>query len=209
MITPQVHVADINRALAFNGQGTHLAGRARVAQVLFSYWASYSEIIDRRTRAADNPDLLAPSSSNHDQGRSSRSQTPPFPDKPIQLAEEASSLTSSDYSPSPPQEMNQPINLSNLLTNPGAGRGRDTARGRRDAQGHGRQAFIQSDAPPGFSPSEVAESHHDKRQRIESSTTGTIPPEGTLTTRRTTASNEDVAEEEDSLDRELNAHVSE
>lgn len=33
-IAPQVHITDINRALAFNEQGTHLAGRARVAQVL-------------------------------------------------------------------------------------------------------------------------------------------------------------------------------
>lgn len=49
IITPQVHVTDINQALAFNGQGTHLVGQARAAQVLHSYRASYGGFIDRRT----------------------------------------------------------------------------------------------------------------------------------------------------------------
>ncbi|KAF7141956.1 hypothetical protein RHSIM_Rhsim06G0088600 [Rhododendron simsii] len=106
-ITPQVHITDINRALAFNEQGTHLAGRARVAQ--------------------EGPVDLAP----------------PIPDVPIRLTEEASTSSSSGYSPSPPvpeQEMNQPINLSNLLTLPGHGRGHGFVRGHEESQGHGRRA---------------------------------------------------------------------
>ncbi|KAI8550680.1 hypothetical protein RHMOL_Rhmol06G0126700 [Rhododendron molle] len=60
IITPQVHITDINRALAFNGQGTCLAGRARAAQILLSYRASYGGFIDWRIRAADNPVIPNP-----------------------------------------------------------------------------------------------------------------------------------------------------
>lgn len=84
--------------------------------------------------------------------------------------------------------MNQLINLSNLLTLPRHGRGHGTTRGHVDSQGYDCRAFVPSDAPPGFSPSEVAESHCDKRQHIESSLAGTTPPEGRLTTCRSTAS---------------------
>lgn len=61
--------------------------------------------------------------------------------------------------------MNQSINLSSLLTIPGTGRGRGIARGHKNSQGqgHSRRAFAQTDAPPGFSPNEVAEAHRDKR----------------------------------------------
>lgn len=134
-------------------------------------------------------EVSSPLSSNPDQGRSSRSRTPPIPDEPILIAEETSTMSSSGYSPSPPpQEMNQPINLSNLLTLPGHGRGRGTARGQGESQGHGRRAFVQIDAPPSFSSSEVAEDHRDKRQCLNSSSTRIAPLEGTFTTRRSTAS---------------------
>lgn len=84
--------------------------------------------------------------------------------------------------------MNQPINLSSLLTILGAGRGHGTAQGHGDAQGHGRRALVQSDAPSGFSPNEVTEGHRDKRQRLNSPLTRTTLPKGNLTTRRSTAS---------------------
>lgn len=62
--TPAVHVADINRVLAFNGQGTHLSGRARADQMFLSYRASYCGFIDRCTRAADDQGLVAASASD-------------------------------------------------------------------------------------------------------------------------------------------------
>ncbi|KAF7151965.1 hypothetical protein RHSIM_Rhsim02G0155300 [Rhododendron simsii] len=78
IITPQVHIADIRRVLAFNGEGTYLAGRARVAQVLLSYRASYSGFIDWRTHAADNPIVASSSTSHPEQGEERRSRMPPF-----------------------------------------------------------------------------------------------------------------------------------
>lgn len=122
---PLVHVADINHVLSFNGQGTYLAGRARAAQVLLRYRASYSGFIDRRTRATDVQAQTAPLNSSPVRTRSSRSHTPPIPDKPIRLAEERSTSSLRGYSPSPPfinQEMSQPIDLSSLLNLPGRGR---------------------------------------------------------------------------------------
>ncbi|KAF7129126.1 hypothetical protein RHSIM_Rhsim10G0114300 [Rhododendron simsii] len=151
IITPQVHVKDINRALAFNEQGTHLKCRARTAQVLLSYRASYGEFIDHCTCAADNLELLAPSSSTPVQGKSSRSYTPPLPDEPIRLAKEAFTLSL------------------------------------RGSRGIGRRASIQSDAPPGFSPEEVTDGHHDKRQRFDPTSTGIDLPKGSLTPRRSSA----------------------
>ncbi|KAF7139792.1 hypothetical protein RHSIM_Rhsim06G0114700 [Rhododendron simsii] len=65
--------------------------------------------------------------------------------------------------------MNQPINLSSLLSRPGHGRGRGATRGqgsdqgRKGSQGHGLRAAAHSDAPPGFSPEEIPTGHPDKR----------------------------------------------
>lgn len=84
--------------------------------------------------------------------------------------------------------MNQPINLSNLLTLLGYDRGRGTACGHDGPQGHGCQATVHSDTPPGFAPNEAAEGHRDKRQRLDSISTGATPLEGNLTTHRTTTS---------------------
>lgn len=159
--------------------------------MLLSYKASYGGFIDRRTRAADNPELLTPSSSNPVQGKSSRSRTPSIPEEPIRLADEVSTSSSRGYSPSPPspgQEMNQPINLSNLLTLPRRGQGRGTIRGHEDSQGHGRWADVHSNIPPGLSPDEVAEGHRDKRQRLDATSMGAVVPEGNLTTRRSSTS---------------------
>lgn len=159
--------------------------------MLLSFRASYSGFIDRRTRAADNQELLAHSSSNPVQGRSSRSRTPPLPDEPTRLAEEASTSSSRGYSPLPllpRQEMNQPINLSSLLTPPGHGRGRGSARGHEGSQELGLRAIVHSDVPLGFSPEEVAEGHRDKCQRLDSTFAGTDLPEGNLTTHRSSTS---------------------
>lgn len=84
--------------------------------------------------------------------------------------------------------MNKPINLSNLLTLPRHGHGRGTVCGHKGSHGHGRRAIVHSDAPPGFSPNEVAEGHRDKRPSLDSTSSGATPPEGNLTTRRSTAS---------------------
>jgi hypothetical protein len=185
IITPQVHVADINRALAFNGEGTALSGRARAAQILLSYKASYGGFIDRRIRAADNPAIPGPPPIQPEQGEVEEEEegarTPPFSSDPILLADEASTSSSSGYTPSPPhQEMDQPIDLSSLLTLPGAGRGRGrgTARGRGRSQSpvpsHGRRGSTQPDFPPGFQPDGAEASHRDKRPRLEEATGGSL-----------------------------------
>lgn len=112
---------------------------------------------------------------------------PPIPDVPIRLTEEASTSSSSGYSPSPPvpeQEMNQPINLSNLLTLPGHGRGHGFVRGHEESQGHGRRATALLDVPPCFAPEEVVDGHRDKCPRLDSSSLGTDIPEVNLTSRR-------------------------
>ncbi|KAF7120295.1 hypothetical protein RHSIM_Rhsim13G0133300 [Rhododendron simsii] len=85
--------------------------------------------IDWRTQAADNQALACPSTSNPEQVR--HSQTPPIPDESIQLVEETPSSSSGYSSSPPPQKMNRPIDLSDLLTIPGAsrGRGRSAVRG--------------------------------------------------------------------------------
>ncbi|KAI8550679.1 hypothetical protein RHMOL_Rhmol06G0126600 [Rhododendron molle] len=76
--------------------------------------------------------------------------------------------------------MDQPINLSNLLTI-GRGRGRGTARGRGRSQSsapsHGRRGPASTDAPPGFSPEEIEASHSDKHQRLEASSIEQPPPQ--------------------------------
>ena len=73
--------------------------------------------------------------------------------------------------------MNQPIDLSNLLTIPGAGRGRGrgTGRGRplSPRPSHGRRGTTQAGHPPGFSPEEIEAGHREKRQRLEE-----VPNEG-------------------------------
>ncbi|KAF7129768.1 hypothetical protein RHSIM_Rhsim10G0122900 [Rhododendron simsii] len=186
-ITPQVYVVDINRALAFNGQG-----------------------------------------------RSSQSHTPPIPDEPIWLAEEVSALTSNGYTPSPPprsdmEQSNQPINLSSLLNLLGRDRGRGTVRGRGAPHGHGssqslilshgRRGPTQSDTPLGFSPKEIEavsirDSVYSKGTALALSQAFMLPgdmqrevessPDNLL------APNEELAEEEGgSLDKDLNANVSE
>ncbi|KAF7151086.1 hypothetical protein RHSIM_Rhsim02G0153800 [Rhododendron simsii] len=48
------------------------------------------------------------------------------------------------------------------------------------SQGHGRWAHTETNAPPGFSPGEVAEAHRDKHQCLDSSSTGTASPDGTF-----------------------------
>ncbi|KAF7150095.1 hypothetical protein RHSIM_Rhsim02G0046200 [Rhododendron simsii] len=53
-----------------------------------------ARFIDRCTRATDNPELLAPSSSSPVQERRSLSLTPPIPNEPIRLAEEVSTSSS-------------------------------------------------------------------------------------------------------------------
>ncbi|KAF7151239.1 hypothetical protein RHSIM_Rhsim02G0145400 [Rhododendron simsii] len=177
IITPLVHVANINRALDFNGQGTHLAGQARAAQVLHSFRASYGGFIDHHTHAIDNQRPSVLSTLDLVQERPSHSRTPSIPDEPILLAKETCTSSSRGYSPSLPhkQEMSQPIDLSILLNLPGRGWGRGTFSGHGNSQGrgvtqshgtsHSLKAVVQSDVPPGFSHEEIAAGHRDKCQR--------------------------------------------
>lgn len=181
---PLVHVADMNCALSFNGQGTYLASQARAAQVLLSNRASYSGFVDRRTRAVDVQAPVAPSSSTPMQIRSSRSRTPSFVEEPLVSVEEASTSSSRGYTlvPPPEQEISQPINLTSLLTLPGHGRGRDTSCGRGSSQGrgtfHGLRASVQANVPLSFSPEEVAASHRDKCPRLDSISVKKSPNSG-------------------------------
>lgn len=109
--------------------------------------------------------------------------------KRANLAEEASTSSSRGYTPSPPksQNMDQPIDLSNLLTFPGRGRGRGrgASEGREGTQSlvptHGRHAAARADIPPGFSPEEIEASHRDKRQRLESQLNERLHPQSSTT----------------------------
>lgn len=116
-----------------------LLSQARAAQVLLGYRASYNGFINRRTRATDSQGLPTSSSSDPVQEGNDRSRTPPIPNEPILLAEEASTSLSSGYTPSPPhkQDMSQPINLSSLLNLLGRGQGHGASRGQGNTQGHG------------------------------------------------------------------------
>jgi hypothetical protein len=76
--------------------------------------------------------------------------------------------------------MNQPIDLSSLLTLPGTGRGRGrgAARGRGRSQSpvpsHGHRGSTQPDFPPGFPPEGAEASHRDKRPRLEEAAGGSL-----------------------------------
>ncbi|KAF7144564.1 hypothetical protein RHSIM_Rhsim04G0131500 [Rhododendron simsii] len=167
IITPQVHVADINQALAFYGQGTNLEGRARAAQVLLSCRESYDGFIDRRTRAADNPELLAASSSNLLKEKVVdlvllRSPTRPYSYSRrsfyfyIKWLHRFPSIKKRHGSSKP---ANQPEPLDPTWLCQGPRRYSWPRCSPKQLPSHGRRAVIQTDAPPGFSHEEVEASH--------------------------------------------------